>query len=420
MTPTPVMVTVESLGGLGDGIASYNGKPLFIPKSCAGDRLEVRIVHENHNGLQGVIERIISPGPERRDAPCPYFDRCGGCSLQQLVPVAYREFKTRMLHSALARAGFPSPDAQVVFLPAATRRRVEFKVSHEAGNIALSFHAPRSHTAIAIDQCLVLRPELQAMIAPVNRALSSYKAAKYLYAVSLTAADSGIDMLLTFKGCDIASLPPLDRIASELNLARICVRIAETQPIVAVQSTSVDMQLGDFLVPLPPDAFLQATREGQEQLTTAALKAAEGATSVIDLFCGIGTYSFPLSAQSAVHAIEGEAVMVAAIQKAAQKYGIRSLTAEARDLFKHPFTVQELARFDAAVINPPRTGAKAQTEALAQSAISSVAMISCNPATFARDAQILAAGGFSLVSAQGIDQFVWNQHLEIAALFRRS
>src|SRR4051812_3050178 len=106
MTGT-IKVTVDSLGGLGDGIASFNGKPVFIPKSCPGDTLEVRIVHSNPDGPHGATTKIITAASQRQTPPCRYFQSCGGCTLQQLLPENYRAFKTRMLHQALHHAGFP-------------------------------------------------------------------------------------------------------------------------------------------------------------------------------------------------------------------------------------------------------------------------------------------------------------------------
>ena len=141
----------------------------------------------------------------------------------------------------------------------------------------------------------------------------------------------------------------------------------------------------------------------------------KNAASVVDLFCGIGTYSFCLSESTKVHAVEGDADMIAAIRR----HATPSLSVEQRDLFKNPLTAKELARFDAAIINPPRIGAKAQTEQLAQSDIGTICMVSCNPASFARDAKILGSAGFTLAQAQGIDQFVYSPHLEITGVFTR-
>ncbi len=379
----------------------------------------MHIVHENRDGAQAQIDNILGWGIDRIIPPCGYFDRCGGCSLQQLSEPSYQAFKTKIFYNALTHAGYKTDDAKTVFFPASTRRRVEFKIAREEGRIRLAFLEPRSHTPVTIDHCLILRPELQALIAPISQALSAGDFSATLYSVGLTIADSGIDMLLTFRNTDLAALPPMESLCKLLGLARISARNREEATRILHIEKPVEMTLGGYAIPLPPDAFLQASAEGQALLTEAALAACDGAKSVVDLFCGIGTYSFAASRKAKTQAVESDAAMVAAMQKSIKQHSITSLTAEKRDLFKTPLTPFELNRFDAAIINPPRLGAKAQCEYLAKSTVKTVAMVSCNPATFSRDAKILKSAGFKLQFAQAIDQFVFSPHLEITALFTR-
>jgi len=418
-SPATATVRVESLGGLGDGIARLNGKPVFIPKSIPGDELLVRIIHENRDGLQAQIETILTPGPHRIIPPCGYYDICGGCSLQHFSDPYYRDFKTRVLRNSITHAGYSNIPSEVTFISPSTRRRVEFKIDHSGAQPALAYHAPKSHTPVTIKNCLILTPELQSLIGPLNHALSQWQFTPTLYALSLTAADSGIDMLLTVRGELIPPMPDMKPWCETLGINRISIRTREGKPEILAQIKAVEMNLGGYSIPLPPDAFLQATAQGQELLTEAALEACDGNQDVADLFCGIGTYSFAASKLANVHAIEGDAGMVRAMQSSVKTNAIAALHASQRDLFKNPLKPSELSRFNAVIINPPRLGAKAQCEELARSQIKTITMISCNPATFARDAKILKTAGFDLVSASGIDQFVFSQHLEVVAQFRR-
>lgn len=398
--------------------------PVFIPKSSSGDRLKVRIIHQNRDGMQARIEDIISPGPQRVLSPCTYFDRCGGCSLQQLSLNSYREFKTGIVHNALTHAGYSNASADILFLPPDSRRRVEFKIAHNTEKPALAFHEPRSHTPITIDKCLILHPQLQALIAPVNAILADAEFTRYLYALSLTLSDTGIDMLLTFQteawqnGNALSSIPNMG-ICARLGINRISARGRKGAPRIIETVQPVEMKLDGYAIPLPPDAFLQATLEGQQYLTEKALSACKGASGIIDLFSGIGTYSFAASRLAPTHAAEGDTSMVEAMQSSIGRHGITSLSCEQRDLFKHPFSRRELALYDAAIINPPRAGAKNQCRELAASGIANIAMISCNPATFARDARILKEAGYRLTSATAIDQFVFSPHIELVAVFHR-
>ena len=413
---TPIDITIDTLGGLGDGMIMHDGKPLFVPKSCAGDKLRVTVVHENHDGRYAMIDHILHPGPDRVDAPCAHYQECGGCTLQHLSDDAYRRFKTNLLHAALRRAGYDRTDAQVTFLPHASRRRVEFKVQRDAHGVRLALLPLRSHIPMAIDHCAVLDPHLQAMIAPLNEALSSLPWAQHIKSVSITLADNGIDMAIRICDSHSFSPPAADALLNGTGVSRLNVRDMNTM-IYTSQRQPVTMSLGGYAVDLPPGAFLQATAQGQQLLTEFALNAVKNAGQVADLFCGIGTYSFPASRTAHVHAVELDTGMITNLRRTARHYHIHGLTGETRDLFKNPLNAKALTRFDAAIINPPRLGAKAQIEQLAQAQLPIIAMISCNPATFARDAQILTRAGYRMIQAVGIDQFVWNAHLEIAAVF---
>ncbi|MBY0408152.1 MAG: hypothetical protein K2Q01_10705, partial [Rickettsiales bacterium] len=192
-------VTVTSVGGLGDGLSQWQEKTLFIPKTCVGDRVRARIIHENHEGYTATLLEVLEAGPERVPAPCPHFAACGGCTLQQLNETAYRDFKTRTLHSAITRAGFDHAIAQMQFLAPGTRRRVEFKLHHLPEGLRLGFFEPRSRTPVPITECLILRPELQALLAPLTEALKRLSNLRNIRACALTLADSGIDLLLTLQ-----------------------------------------------------------------------------------------------------------------------------------------------------------------------------------------------------------------------------
>jgi 23S rRNA (uracil1939-C5)-methyltransferase len=409
-------ITIESLGGLGDGVAHINAKPLFVAKSCVGDRLRVRITHETHENYTGVITHIIEAGPDRQPAPCPHFAACGGCTLQQLQSQPYRDFKTRMLHAAVTRAGYAPSAADIVFLLPATRRRVEFKPCDIQGEFHLAFYEPRSRNPVPLHTCLILHPALEALMQPLRGALAALPFRHLLRAIALTRADSGIDLLLTLDAPATADQrATLAQLPASLGIARLSLRVKEEAPEVITTLALPTLRLGGIDMPLPPNAFLQATSEGQDMLTEGVLAALPASGAVADLFCGLGTYSLPIAQTRSVHAVESDQTMIRTLKSRAPKH----LTTEQRDLFKSPLSSAELSRFAAVVINPPRLGAKAQTQHIAQSKLNTVVMVSCNPATFARDADILRRSGFLLASVQGLDQFVWSPHLEILAIFQR-
>ena len=164
---------------------------------------------------------------------------------------------------------------------------------------------------------------------------------------------------------------------------------------------------------------MQATREGARLLTKFAKHETRGSKKILDLFCGIGTYAVTLCEDATVHAVDDHELMVMNLRNASRTANMR-LTTEKRNLFTNPFSAYELSKFDGVVLNPPRSGAKAQVEQIAIAKLKNVVMISCNPATFARDAKILKNAGYALKNAASIDQFVYSPHLEIAAHFSAS
>jgi len=413
-------VVIDAIGGLGDGMGRIDGKPVFVPKSCAGDTVSVRIIHETKEAMRAQIERVLVAGPQRVSPPCPHFFACGSCSLQQLSTTAYEGFKRKVVGDALSHGGFADTSFDMLFLPAASRRRVEFQLHHEAGRTKLAYFGLRGHNKVAVDSCLIITPALQALMNPLAQGLSTLPFVAHLRSVNLTETPAGIDATLALAVPVKDVQAALETLGRKLGLARLSTRLGEGKPQVVYAQSEVVVTLGDYDVPLPPDAFLQAAEEAQSRLTQFLIDNISNSTYIIDLFCGIGTYSLPLAASARVHAAELHGGSIDGLNATIKRYNLaQKLSAEARDLFKAPFSATELSRFDCAVINPPRAGAKAQAEALADSGIKRVLMVSCNPGSFARDAKILKNAGFTLTHALGIDQFVWSPHLEIAACFQR-
>ena len=194
-------------------------------------------------------------------------------------------------------------------------------------------------------------------------------------------------------------------------------RLTWNGEIVALRAQPM-LRFGRANVPLPYGAFLQATAEGEAALLAAVTETVAKARRITDLFAGIGTFALPLALTAEVHAVEGEAAMLMALDKGFRMAeGLKRVTHEVRDLYRRPLEPDEFKGIDAVVIDPPRAGAEAQSHTLAKSKVPVIASVSCNPATFARDAKILIAGGYRLDWVQPVDQFRWSSHVEIAARF---
>lgn len=414
-------MTIERLGAAGDGVARLpDGRVLYVPGALPGERVAVAVGGRRGEGLAGRLIDIPGPSPDRVRPPCPHFGVCGGCALQHLAPVAYAEWKRGLLVAALHRAGFPEA-AVSPLVPAepGTRRRAEFALRPAVAG----FHARASAAVVDVPGCLVLAPPLLALAEALRALDLGLLRPRAEAQANLT--ETGLDVVLRLgRDPDRVARETLARFAGAADLARLSLDLGDG-PVPLVVRRPPRLTFDGVAVEPPPGAFLQATAEGERAIVTAVLAELadlpEGAR-VADLYAGIGTITFPLAARFRVVAIDGDEPATSALSTAARRAGLAPRVAvETRDLSLRPLTGDELTRFDAVVLDPPREGAKLQAQALAAAppSLRRVVYVSCNPAALARDGRILAAGGWRAIRAVPIDQFLWAPHLESVVVFAR-
>lgn len=401
------IVEIVKLGHAGDGVTADG---LFIAGTVPGD--VVRVARE---GARGRLIELVEKGPARTAPPCGHFGICGGCALQHVTREAYLSWKRDLVVTALKQRGFADvPVDEIVAVAPGTRRRASFKAQRSGDQTAVGFYEAGSRNLVDLRECPILVPELARLMPLLRRHIAGVLRAGETAELLATVTDTGIDLALSLKRKREAFLlMELSSLAVALKLARLS---WNGEDVAIAQPPS--LRVGRFTVALPPGAFLQPTKEGEQMLQRFVLDAAEGARSVADLFAGCGTLALALAEHHAVHAVDSVAPQVDALLAAARQ-GRGRVTGETRDLFRRPLFAAELARFDAVVLDPPRPGAMAQARALAQSKVAKVLYVSCNAASFARDARILADGGYSLERVRPIDQFLWSHHVELFARFSR-
>lgn len=392
--------TVIRLAARGDGVTDAGR---FLAGVAPGDRLTV-----------GGDAITVEPGPHRQTPPCRHFPECGGCQLQHVDDAAYAEWVSARIVHALETQGIAIGAVEAVHLsPPRSRRRASLRAVQRGKHVELGFNAEASHRIVDMHECHILQPALFALVAPLRELLGPLIREGQGAGVTMTATDGGIDLLLS--NIDARPFDVLDRLtrfAATHALARLAVETSAGVDVITYGEASV--RFGGVSVSLPPGAFLQATLDGEAALQAAVLAATDGSTSIADLFCGAGTFALPLSATAKVHAVDAAGPAVQALDAAARQAG-RRLTTEHRDLFRRPLRADELKRFDAVAIDPPRAGAKEQVAELARSKISVIGAVSCNPNTFARDAAMLVAAGFRVERLWPVGQFRWSTHVELAA-----
>jgi 23S rRNA (uracil1939-C5)-methyltransferase len=354
----------------------------------------------------------LLPGPHRQTPPCRHFPACGGCQLQHLDDAAYAGFVADRVRTALAAQDLATDIRPTMLSPPNTRRRATLHA--ERGLVG--FTEEKSHRIVDMRECHILHHALLALVAPLRGLMQRLKP-KGRAALHMTLADQGPDLLITAAlPSGLAAAEALTTFAQTHGLARISVDDGYG-PETRWEPEPVTITLGGVPVPLPPAAFLQATTEGETALVTAVLEGTAGAATVADLFAGLGTFALALPGR--VYAAEGARDALLALKAAAAR-AQRPVFAEHRDLFRRPLTAAELDRFDAVVLDPPRAGAREQVAQLAAATrLRALAYVSCNPASFARDARALADSGWRLDWVQPVGQFRWSTHAELAAKFSR-
>ncbi|MGN6278221.1 MAG: class I SAM-dependent RNA methyltransferase [Sphingomonas sp.] len=359
----------------------------------------------------------IVPGPHHQTPPCRHYPQCGGCQLQHLDDAAYADFITDRIATALSAQEIETTIRAPILSPPKSRRRATLHAERRGRQIHLGFTEQNSHALVDLQECWILAPDLFALLQPLRGLLSVLLKGTRRAGVTLTRADQGVDVLIEGVEADgLAAAEGITAFAERHGLARLAID-SGFGPETRWEPDPVTITLGGVPVPLPIGVFLQATSEGEQALIDAVREAVGRTGIAADLFAGLGT--FALSLQNArIYAAEGAREAILSLKAAAGR-AQRHLVADHRDLYRRPLTAEELDRFAAIVLDPPRAGARDQIANLAASRTPVVAYVSCNPSSFARDAKILCEGDYTLDWVQPVGQFLWSTHVELAARFSR-
>ena len=411
----PERLTIDHVGHRGDGVARASGGSVFVPYTLGGEIVEAEPV-AGHPDRARLI-RIETPSPERVAPFCRHFGRCGGCAIQHWQTDAYRAWKRRIVVDTLAQARIDCAVDDLVDAHGAGRRRITVHARRSPDGIwHVGFAAPQSHAIVPIDACPILDPDLDGALDAARALATALKPVNKPLDIQFTATTGGLDTDIRGSGpLQSAVIATLSRLAEQHKLARLTrhgeLVLLRRPPIIGI---------GAAQVTLPPGSFLQATVAGEDTLAALVADHCRKAKQIADLFCGVGPFALRLATKSRIVALDSDAAAVTALAKAAASTpGLKPIKSDARDLFRRPLVPQELRDVDAVVFDPPRQGADAQTRQLAAGKVPLIVAVSCNVATFARDARILIDGGYRLQRVTPVDQFRHSPHVELVARFVR-
>jgi 23S rRNA (uracil1939-C5)-methyltransferase len=358
----------------------------------------------------------VQPGPHHATPPCRHFGRCGGCQLQHLDESALAAFVRDRVVLAARAQGIEAEKMRATHLsPPLARRRATLHATGQGGRPVIGFRESGSHRIVDIAECHVIRPELWALVAPLRRLLATQRG-RWTVDVELALTDQGVDCgLKNFAMEGLEATEAALEFAKENSLSRLTVDLGYGSEAIW-EPEPVTVTLGTVRVPMPPGAFLQATQDGEDALVAAAREWLEPSARVADLFAGLGTFAFSLGKPVAAYEAARDAHLACRL---AASRSAAPVDAHHRDLFRNPLQPDELARFDGILLDPPRAGAREQVARIAESVVERVVYISCNPASWAKDARTLADASFRLAELRPVGQFRWSTHVELASLFVR-
>jgi 23S rRNA (uracil1939-C5)-methyltransferase len=409
-------LVIDHVGHFGDGVALVGGERIYVPYTLEGETVEVAQVTGHHPDRRRLLA-VERASAERITPFCQHFGICGGCAIQHWDALHYRAWKRDLVVETLAQAKLDCEVAPLIDAHGRGRRRITLHArigSHDV--LKVGFAAANSHDIIPVDRCPILDPGLDGALEAAWALAELLISAGKPLDIQITATDSGLDVDVRGSGPLPASMiATLSRVAEQHRLARLTrhgeLVLMRAPPTIAV---------GTARVTLPPGSFLQATVAGEETLAALVSGHCKRAKHIADLFCGVGPFALRLAVKSRISAFDSDAGAVTALQKAAMATsGLKPVKSEARDLFRRPLMPGELRDYDTVVFDPPRQGAQAQAQQLAASKIPAVVAVSCNVATFARDARILVDGGYRLEAVTPVDQFRHTPHVELVARFVR-
>jgi len=431
----PVTVVVTDLAHDGRGVGrSADGKAVFVHGALPGETVRARLFARSRKHDEGQTVEVVQASPDRVETPCPWFDRCGGCVLQHLAPAAQRHWKHKRLVDNLTRIGQVEPGQWLDALTAEPwwyrrRARLSVRLVRGKGRVLVGFREPGGRFVAELEDCRVLDRRFGERLLALSELVGSLSVAAAVPQIEVAAGDDGAAMIL--RHLDALSSDDLMRLKAFAESHSIAVYLQAKGPDTVTRLWPPEHRLSYRLdqhaveLEFDPQQFIQVNASINAQLIdrVIALLQLSGGERVLDLFCGLGNFSLPLARHAAtVVGVEGLETLVEQARLNARANAIENASFEVADLGAD-VSRRDWAqgRYDAVLIDPPRTGAVEVLPLVAASGADRVVYVSCNPATLARDAgELVRVHGFRLQSAGIADMFPHTAHVESVALFARA
>ena len=366
-------------------------------------------------------------------------EKCGGCAYRNMNESAYRQYKEENFIKNIARISAETTTDNAIFISDGQRRRAEMEFAVINNELILGFNEEKSHKLINVNNCLMLNKELNRLLPPLHEFMQEFckipltvknkkKIVKQYItkgSVYMLLADNGIDIVLK-----LSQEPSLehrllvaDFVNSITNICRMSWKVADQEVETVIMKIKPEIYIANCMVEVPQDVFLQASKTAETAMIEKVKEyLGETRGKIADLFCGLGTFTYPLAKISGneIISVDSYEPSLKGLQKALNRNLLQNVKIINRNLFKYPFDKDDLKDVKVVILDPPRAGAHEQCKEIAQipnkDKPQKIIFISCNPNTFVYDANILGKSGYKLERVTLVDQFVYSKHQELIAL----
>ena len=386
---------------------------------------EEKIVYEKYSAKRKNffnLQEVTHESPHRVKSPCPYFSICGGCMLQHMSQDFYKNYKLTSLKNILKEQGIEIIPEEIKIVPPSSRRRANLEAFKKDDKLTMGFHKLKNHRLIDIENCTALTHELQKSLPTLRKILEKILEDKEKAKIFLLEINGAIDVGLEIqerKELEDEKICIIKNILVNSNISRFQFRYRK-KFLNIYEKNEIFIKHGNLNINIDAWSFAQASEIAEEWMKNIIkyniTPNQDNPQTFLDLFAGRGTFSGVLAEFGNVTAIDGDPK---AVENLSNSITDGKISVIKQDLFNEPVLVDKLNSYDTAVIDPPRAGAESQTKELAKSSIKKIIYISCNPESFARDAQILIDGGYCIKKLYPIDQFLWSLHIEIIGIFEK-
>ena len=429
----PKILTISHIGSRGEGVANlytefdykeqnYN---FFIPFSLPHELIVAKPNYLSAEGIRAELIEIKQPSSERIEPECKHFFKCGGCTLQHWNFKSYNSWKIKRVSSQINTLYSNAEIKQMLTSSLRSRRHAKFIAKKTRSDTIIGFYEYKSHFISEIDKCIILDERLIKLIKEIKAPIAKILRLGQTINIHANILDNGIDVLIDgIDNIPYKDLTKFNEYLMKTNVVRLN-RSNLNQPndlLFVKENTGLSNNTYSSIIFPPPGSFLQATIDGENAIIETVFKGLEKINKkkiICELFSGCGTITLPLLSKGfKIDAYEIDTQSLDAVDFASRKQGHgNKVNTQSRNLKYNPLTSEELNKFDAIIIDPPRSGARSQFFNIAHSKVPIIISISCNINTFVRDAKVLIENNYELKWVQPIDQFLFTSHVEVVGLF---